>query len=67
MATTTTAATATVSLTIGPDQMPHVVPAGATVQVVGELEGREVVYIKHGHYAGAVLACWLTTATTEGK
>ena len=50
----TTTATLARSYKIGPQQMPHTVPAGTTVRVwVGDGTS-EIVSIGHGHYTGAV-------------
>lgn len=50
-------------LTIGPWQLPRVVPAGTTVTyVVPSDPNSELVYIRHGHYAGAVYRRYLKDA-----
>jgi hypothetical protein len=54
-----TTAITTRALTIGPQQMLHTVPAGATVRVVGSIHGREVAYIRHSQYGGAVYTRYL--------
>jgi hypothetical protein len=54
MNTTQRTATITRSYKIGPQQIPHTVPAGATVRIVSNNETGELVSIGHGNCTGPV-------------